>query len=631
MKQSINAFLERQIGRFPDPLSEEQHDAFLALVGETYDDHERTRRRLERAMSLMNEELQEQAARRESLLNSLEQRNVQFEATLQSIRQGLVLASADGVMLMGNSRFSSMLGYDSFEQIKGQHLRECFEAAPALHCSSGHATHTYSGDLEHFADSPNPEALLVKTNTNRTLELEKIRDTGEGFVIAIQDITESVLSRRLEHLVNHDSLTNLASRHAFNNAIEAARASIQEGEQFTLFCMDLDRFKIVNDTLGHAFGDELLKQVARRISEGAPETTMIARLGGDEFAILIKGAAEDAETVAFAEAIISALRQPFEIENQIIRTGVSIGIAQAPAHGRDASVLLRRADIAMYEAKATGGNAFTIFSHEMETRFAERNELEKDLKLAIVNDELLLHYQPIICTKTRKISGFEALVRWQHPTLGLISPDKFIPLAEETGFIRAIGRWVLAAATEEASNWPDHYSVSVNLSAVQFLNRRLVREVEDALITSGLQPQRLHLEITESVLMDQSEFTKSILEGLHGFGVNINLDDFGAGYSSFNYILEFGFQRVKIDKVFLQDRYDHRKAHAILTALTSFCRDLNIETVAEGVESETHLKLLEDIQVDALQGYYFSRPVEAEKARELMGLRHSKHNRPEVA
>ena len=344
----------------------------------------------------------------------------------------------------------------------------------------------------------------------------------------------------------------------------------------------------------------------------------VARLGGDEFAILVSDARGEDEAVRLAKAIISAIRRPFEIENQTIRTGVSIGIAQSPEHGRDAGLLLRRADIALYKAKAVGGNAFRTFSHEMEAKLAERTQLEKDLRSALANDELVLHFQPIICTREGSISGFEALVRWQHPKLGLVPPDKFIPLAEETGLINAIGRWVLHAATQEAVRWPDRYSVSVNLSAIQFSDRNLVQDAVVCLAVTGLQAKRLHLEITESVLMEQSEATAAILEGLTSSGVNINLDDFGAGYSSFNYILEFGFQRVKIDKVFLQDKYDGKKAHAILTAISEFCRDLGIETVAEGVETQAHVEMLEAIDVDAVQGYYFSRPVDAKAATQLI-------------
>lgn len=631
MTNPINTFLERQLRKFPQIEGNSENSQFLALVAETYDDHDRNLRRLERAMSLMNDELQDHMQRRETLVQSLQKRTTQFEATLHGIRQGLALADAEGLLLIGNDRFPSMLGFQSFDDIKNTDLCACFERAPVFSPGTGQGKALHQDELKLFAKSSNPEILHIKTNKNRTLELEKIHDADQGFVIAIQDITESVLSEKLERVANQDALTGLASRHAFNAAIEASKQSMQMGDRVTLFCMDLDRFKTVNDTMGHAFGDELLKQVAGRISASIEEPATVARLGGDEFAILVSNSRGEGEAIRLAKAIISAIRQPFEIENQTIRTGVSIGVAQSPEHGRDAGLLLRRADIALYKAKAVGGNAFRIFSHEMEAKLTERTQLEKDLRSALANDELVLHYQPIICARTQSISGFEALVRWQHPKLGLVPPDKFIPVAEETGLINAIGRWVLHAATQEAVRWPDRYSVSVNLSAIQFSDRNLVQDVVDCLAVTGLQAERLHLEITESVLMEQSEFTAAILEGLNSSGVSINLDDFGAGYSSFNYILEFGFQRVKIDKVFLQDKYDGKKAHAILTAISGFCRDLGIETVAEGVETHAHVEMLEEIDVDAFQGYYFSRPVDAKAARRLIASAELTESRSRVA
>lgn len=617
MDKPTNSFLERQLQKFPT-LRDDSHAQFLALVGETYDDHERTRRRLERAMSLMNDELQEQMQKQEKLVGSLQERTAQFEATLHSIHQGLVLVDAQGRILIGNDRFAEMLGYGSFDQLKQKTLDDCFASAPAFESPAERDPSLHQQELNHFSESQGPVVLHARTTDNRTLELEKIRNTDEGYVVAVQDITESVISQRLEHLVNHDSLTGLASRHAFNCAIEEAKQSLLLGERMTLLCMDLDRFKSVNDTLGHAYGDDLLKQVAARVSKEAPESAIVARLGGDEFAILIQSMESETETIEFVEAMISAIRQPFEVQDQIVRTGVSVGIAHSPQHGRDAGLLLKRADIALYRAKSVGGNAYRVFSHAMEANFAERTRLEKDLKSAVSNDELRLHYQPIVCAQTQKVRGFEALVRWQHPSEGLIPPDRFIPLAEETGLINSIGRWVLNAAIAEASKWPEQYSISVNLSGMQFLNRHLVTEVSEVLAQSGFDAERLHLEITETVLMDRSEFTKSILDGLRAIGVHIHLDDFGAGYSSFNYVLEFAFQRVKIDKVFLQNKYDQRKAHAILSAISSFCRDLGIETVVEGVETKTHLDMLKDIEVDALQGYFFSHPVEAKEARLMM-------------
>jgi diguanylate cyclase (GGDEF)-like protein/PAS domain S-box-containing protein len=444
-----------------------------------------------------------------------------------------------------------------------------------------------------------------------------IRDKqGEPKYLAlvIEDITERKRSeQRIAFMAHHDALTGLANRAAAVEKIEDAGARQRRwGQQFTVLLLDLDRFKYVNDTLGHPAGDALLRETAARLKGTLRETDVLARLGGDEFAIIQIGEGNQREAaVKLANRVIDLIAQPFNIEGNEVNIATSIGIALAPEHAAKPDSLLKMADMALYRAKSSGRNCFCFFDPEMSAAASVRHELETELRRAIQQDQFELYYQPIIDSKTRKISGAEALVRWNNPTKGMISPDKFIPLAEESGLITQIGEWVLQTACAEAVKWPSHVRVSVNLSPVQLRKRDLVDVVICALAQSGLPPERLELEVTETALIESATDSLTVLRQLKNLGVSIALDDFGTGYSSLSHLTMFPFDKIKIDKSFTQNLTKRADCAIIISATLTLARGLDISTTAEGVETADQFRLLRMAGVTSVQGYLFYKPIPA--------------------
>jgi diguanylate cyclase (GGDEF)-like protein/PAS domain S-box-containing protein len=432
------------------------------------------------------------------------------------------------------------------------------------------------------------------------------------FLIAvIEDITErKKAEQRIAFLAHHDALTGLPNRAAFAQKVEEAAARLRRrDESFTVLLLDLDRFKQVNDSLGHLAGDALLIAVATRLTPLLRETDVFARLGGDEFAIIQAGERKQKEAAgSLARRVIEVLGKPFEIEGANITIGVSIGIAPASDHTVGYDDLLKMADLALYRAKSTGRNGYSFFDPEMSVLVSARQEIEGDLRRAIQQNEFELHYQPIIDVKTRKISSVEALVRWQHPTKGLIFPSLFVPLAEETGLITQIGDWVLRAACAEAATWPPHVRVAVNLSLVQFHKTDLLDRVMRALGDFDLRPDRLELEITETALIESAADYIPVLRQLRNLGITIALDDFGTGYSSLSQLAMFRFDRIKIDKSFTQNLTERSECAAIISAVLALARSLDIATTAEGVETMDQYRLLRQAGLTSLQGHFFKRP-----------------------
>jgi diguanylate cyclase (GGDEF)-like protein len=383
-------------------------------------------------------------------------------------------------------------------------------------------------------------------------------------------------------------------------------------------CLDLDNFKQVNDTMGHPVGDGLLVAVADRLSACVREVDTVARLGGDEFAIIQLGARQPDDAEVLAARIVAAFLQPFEVGGHQIMTGVSIGVAVAPGDGASYETLMRDADIALYLAKTEGGGRVRFFEAEMDSRIHIRRLLELDLQVAISRKEFELYYQPLVSLITDKIIGFEALLRWHHPVRGLVSPMDFIPVAEETGMIVTIGEWVLHTACFEAENWPDDITVAVNLSPVQFKKGDLVGTVQAALAASGLRPDRLELEITESVFLRDTVGTLTALRQLRAMGIGVALDDFGTGYSSLSYLHSFPFSKIKIDQSFVRDLMTNHESMSIVRAVTGLGKSLGIKTIAEGVETREQLDKLRDKGCDEVQGYFFSRPRPASEVPALI-------------
>jgi diguanylate cyclase (GGDEF)-like protein len=424
---------------------------------------------------------------------------------------------------------------------------------------------------------------------------------------------------QIAHMAHHDALTGLPNRVNFREEMVNALARAKRSRSsIAILCLDLDRFKGVNDTLGHPVGDTLLKVVAERLRDCVRETDAIARLGGDEFAIVQTVSDQPVSSTALAQRLIESLSQPYEVDGHWVMIGASVGISIAPNDGDDPDQLLKNADMALYRAKTDGRGTYRFFEPEMDARMQARRELEMDLRKAIAQDELEVYYQPLVNLEKNKVSGFEALVRWNHPTRGRISPGEFIPLAEEIGVINALGEWVLNQACFDATKWPKHIKVAVNLSPAQFRGGGLVFEVVNALAASGLSPHRLELEVTETIMLMDTEATLTILHQLRELGVRISMDDFGTGYSSLSYLRKFPFDKIKIDQSFIRDLSDAEDTVAIVRAVTGLGESFGMTTTAEGVETEEQLKRLRAEGCTEVQGYLFSPPVPVKKLAGLM-------------
>jgi diguanylate cyclase (GGDEF)-like protein/PAS domain S-box-containing protein len=475
-------------------------------------------------------------------------------------------------------------------------------------------------DSESLQDSDHVSYKEIEVNTpmrgprmqsTRRIVIKNNRGEPKCIIAVIEDVTErKKAEQRIAFLAHHDALTGLANRAALIQKIEEAAARQRRlQEPFTVLLLDLDRFKQVNDTLGHPAGDALLIEVATRLKSLLRETDVLARLGGDEFAVIQAGESEQREAAKLlAERIIEILRQPFDIDGGNISIGTSIGIALAFEHETDSDDLLKMADLALYRAKSAGRNGYCFFDPEMSEIASARQEIESDLRRAVQQNEFELHYQPIVDSKTRRICSAEALVRWRHPTKGLIYPDLFIPLAEETGLITQIGDWVLRTACTEAATWPAAVKVAVNLSLVQFRKSDLPGMVTRVLADTGLPPERLELEITETALIESAAECLPALRQFKAMGITIVLDDFGTGYSSLSQLAMFPFDRIKIDKSFTQNLTKRSECAAIISATLTLAQSLDIATTAEGVETVDQYRLLRLAGVTSLQGYLFKRP-----------------------
>jgi diguanylate cyclase (GGDEF)-like protein len=437
-----------------------------------------------------------------------------------------------------------------------------------------------------------------------------------GSVIILEDVTaRKHAQERIAHLAKYDELTGLPNRTQFREQINGMLAAACEPENHvTVHLIDLDQFKSINDTLGHPFGDKLLKEVARRLVGIIDSAETITRFGGDEFVVL-QVATERGDAEQLAQRLAAALRDPFDIDGHRVEVGASIGIAMTPTDGVDADELLKKADMALYAAKKDGGGSHRFFAVEMEEAVRARRALELDLRDALASDQFRLHFQPLVDLRTKRVTACEALLRWSHPERGNVPPSIFIPVAEETGLIIAIGEWVLHQACLEAAKWPKNVKVAVNLSPVQFKDHALALHVVSALAKSGLPVQRLELEITERVLLEECDDTLATMEQLKNLGISFSLDDFGTGYSSLNYLRKFPFHKIKIDRSFICDLEEERDARAIIGAIATLGAGLEKIVVAEGIETEEQMKLATAQGCHEGQGYFFGRPVAADAIR----------------
>lgn len=448
--------------------------------------------------------------------------------------------------------------------------------------------------------------------------------TADGLSIFFRNITERrraeqerlAAQQHLAYLSRHDALTGTPNRVALREHLERL---LRERSRAALHCLDLTGFKGVNDTFGHAVGDAVLRQVADRLRGCLTEADTVARLGSDEFVVVQTPVADGGEAAALARRIQSCLSEPFTIDGHTLTLGASVGIAVAPEHGEQPDDLLRAADIALDHAKREGPSSVLAFHADMDAQLRARVAIKRDLHQALADGQLLLHYQPVYDLRSGQVRCFEALLRWQHPDRGMISPAEFVPMAEETGLIVPIGAWVLRAASRQAAAWPAAVSVAVNLSPLQFRDPALVDTVRQALDEAGLPPARLQLEITESVLLQESQSNLSTLQALREVGVRIAMDDFGTGYSSLGYLRSFAFDKIKLDRSFVTDLHGGHEARAILHAVASLGAAFQLVTTAEGIETESQLAAVREEGYDEGQGYLFGPPVPAAQALQLLG------------
>ena len=521
--------------------------------------------------------------------------------------EGIVIA-ADGVMINVNRRVAELSGYQA-EDLIGKRVG--------------------GGLLEEIVVAPRGGSKTVeatlKTAQGRLISVEVVcQPFHSGLrgneVYAIRDLTERHRNEaKITHMAHHDALTDLPNRVLLAERLQHALNHAGKDGVVAVLCLDLDRFKEVNDALGHTVGDTLLKAVADRLKGCVRETDTIARMGGDEFVILQCAAAQPVDATSLATRLVEALSAPFVVQEHQMVVGASVGIALSPHDGTEPEQLVKNADIALYRAKNDGRGTYRFFEKGMDVRMQARRALEMDLRKALVEGEFELHYQPIYDLGLKALCGFEALLRWKHPQRGMVSPAEIIPLAEETGFIVPIGEWVLREACAQAAHWPCHLKIAVNLSPKQFKSRNLVQMVVNAIVAAGLSPDRLELEITETVLLHDSIATLETLRKLQKFGVRIALDDFGTGYSSLSYLRSFSFDKIKIDRSFINGLSDGSpEAVAIVRAMMQMGLSLGMSTTAEGVETTDQLEIVRAEGCTQVQGYLYSPPMPAHEIARMI-------------
>ncbi|QPF92102.1 EAL domain-containing protein [Bradyrhizobium commune] len=532
--------------------------------------------------------------------------NQQFEAALENMSQGLCLFDADQKVIVSNAQFATIYRLEP-DQVKPGTTRE---QLVLFRREKG------TQYLEAAGDSQNRDVKegdrIEELVDGRFVAITNRPMSGGGWLTVQEDVTErKTFNDRIAFLAHHDQLTGLVNRARFAERLdEAAKRCVRHGTHFTVLLLDLDRFKNVNDTLGHPAGDELLIQVAKRLTSSLRDTDVLARLGGDEFAIIQESERDQREgAMGLALRIIDIIAEPFDLNGNQANIGTSIGIAFAPECGLDAQTLLKNADLALYEAKSEGRNDYRLFKPEMAESSDGQKVLERELREAIEKDEFELFYQPVVDAKNGSICGAEALVRWRHPRRGLMSPDLFIPLAESTGLMMPLGGWILQRACTDAASWPSHVKIAVNISAVQFNNANIFDVVLCALVESGLPPDRLELEITETMLLKNEQACLLSIRQLKNLGIAIVLDDFGIGYSASSYLTRIPFDKIKIDKSFVQGFPDRRECAAIVHSILALARGLDMTITAEGVEQQAQFEALQAAGIDLVQGYLFGRPV----------------------
>ncbi|WP_158812771.1 bifunctional diguanylate cyclase/phosphodiesterase [Methylocapsa sp. S129] len=548
---------------------------------------------------------------------ALAEQNERFDAALTNIPHGVCMFDADKRLILCNAGYRELYALPPELTLAGTPLQRILDYRAAI----GNAPiemATYFDVADEANAAGGARSTRVPLRDGRTVRIAHNPMSGGAYVATHEDITQAVRAEeQIRYMGSHDGLTGLPNRSLLRDRIGEAMARIRRGGMFCIHYLDLDNFKTVNDTHGHPIGDLLLKQVAERLRRCLRETDTLARLGGDEFVVLQDDIEKPEQAGSLARRFIEAMAEPFDLDGRQVYLGVSVGVSVCPGDGADVDTLLKNADMAMYRSKSEGRNTYRFFEFAMDARIQERRLLEMSLRRAVANEEFELYYQPQVDAQTEAITGCEALLRWNHPTRGMVPPAEFIPVAEEIGVIVPLGAWVIQQACREAATWPKHIGVAVNLSSAQFKGLTLVQTVVSALDASGLSPLRLELEITESALLANSESTIATLNHLRALGVRIAMDDFGTGYSSLSYLRSFPFDKIKIDRSFIKDLGEKGDCAAIVKAVASMGAALGMTTTAEGVETIEQLHQIRVHGCNEVQGYFFGRPCPARALPDL--------------
>ena len=534
--------------------------------------------------------------------------NHQFDIALNHMSHGLCMFDSEQRVVVCNRRYLDLYGLTCEQVMPGTTLRQILEYRIARGIYSAGSPENYV--RERLASVTQASIAVHQLSDGRSFRISHQPMASGGWVTTHEDVTEqSIATKRIAHMASHDALTNLGNRSLLRDRLAEELPRVRRGATCALHYLDLDRFKSVNDTLGHPVGDALLKAVAERLRSSVREIDTVVRLGGDEFSVLQLGVENSQQAMSLACRLIEVISAPYQIAEHAITIGTSIGIALAPRDGIDSDDLIKKADIALYHAKETSRGSAAMFEPSMQAHSLARRAMEQDLREAIANEQFSLHYQPVVDLKSGGVSCFEALIRWNHPRRGAVSPMDFIPVAEEVGLISSIGEWVLRRACKDAIQWPAGIKIAVNVSPIQFKGTGLVALVTDALAQVGLDAGRLTLEVTESTLLEGDDAVLKTLNRLRELGVTIALDDFGTGYSSMSYLRRFPFDVLKIDRSFIRDAAERNDSAAIVRAIASLASSLGMKTVAEGVETTADLHMVREAGCSHVQGYLFSRPV----------------------
>ena len=626
----MHKLLAKQLEKARRPDGEIDLGKLTALVAQAYDEAEHDRERTDRSITLMVEEieafqkgLENKIAHRTAQLRdsrkALKLQNNRMAAALDSTGYAISIFDGHKKLVYCNSYFLDLYHLPHRYGRPGTAFEDIVRARIAANSYVGDDPAEYLRIRTEGVDRRQVWVDVHRLNSGETVSVNHVPLIDGGWVATHKDITEFTrLQEELAHRAYNDALTGLPNRHMLQQRLSECVRQADGLGSFALLLIDLDGFKAVNDTLGHSAGDSVLREVARRLEIAAGDSGMAARMGGDEFAIVMDVGSVARDAHMLAVAITEAGREPFRLDGQDADVTFSVGVAVAPGDGATTDDLLKNADLALYAAKAEQRGSYRFFEPAMDKALRDRRKLERDLSLALERGEFELHYQPILNLRRQVFSGFEALLRWRHSEDGLISPAQFIPVAEETGLIVPIGEWVLREAIAEAAKWPRDLRVAINVSSIQFQRGNVVATIMNALGTARMAPERVEIEITESVFFENSAANLDALRQLHALGLKIALDDFGTGFSALSYLLKYPFDKIKIDGGFVRAIDTAAGAQTIVRAIAEIGHGMGIVTTAEGVETAAQLRNIHAAGYTEAQGFLIARPLPADQVRKLL-------------